>query len=82
MIITSHAIERYQERVANVSDDEARLALASPAVRAAALFGCKYVRLATGQRIVVEDGIVKTVLPSENYRKQVRRLGRARFGGE
>lgn len=60
--ITAHAIERFQERVANVSADEARETLTS-LTRQAAAFGAPYVRLGTGQRIVINDGAVITVLP-------------------
>lgn len=63
--ITEHAIERYQERVANVSEADARIALSSPAVTTAADFGAPYVKLGTGQRIVIEGGRVITVLPSD-----------------
>jgi hypothetical protein len=81
--ITIHAIERYRERVpdaAQWSDDQIRAALDSPAVRAAAQIGARYVRLHGGQRIVIQDATVVTVMPSDNYRKQVRRKGLSRFG--
>jgi len=65
--ITAHAIERYRERVADVSVDEARQALLSPAVLQAAEFGAPYVRLGTGQRIVIANGAVVTVLPKDKY---------------
>lgn len=65
MIISAHAVQRYQERVANVSDEQARAALNSPAVNLAANFGAPFVRIATGQRIVIENHVVVTVLPSD-----------------
>lgn len=66
--ITAHAIQRYQERVANVSDDEARRRIDTVALRSAVQFGAPYVRLATGQRLVIQHGAVVTVLPSEHGR--------------
>jgi len=78
--ITAHAIERYIERVAPVTPDEAHAALDSAAVRCAAEIGARFVRLGTGQRIVLQGHTVVTVMPSENYRKQVRRRGMGRIG--
>lgn len=60
--VTKHAIERYRERVANVSDDLARIALASPAVAAAIRIGAHYVKLGSGHRIVLDRNRVATVL--------------------
>lgn len=65
--VTAHAIERYQERVANLSDEAVIEAILSPAVVKAATFGAPFVRLATGQRIVIEDSVVVTVLPSDHW---------------
>jgi len=78
--ITQHAIERYIERVAPVTPDEAREALDCPAVRTAAQIGARFVRLHGGQRIVLQGCTVVTVMPAENYRKQVRRRGMGRYG--
>lgn len=70
--VTHHAIERYQERIdPDAPHDEARAALDTPATRAAAEFGAQFVRLASGHRIVVQDNTVVTVMPADNYRKQV-----------
>ena len=80
--VTAHAIERYRERVTDGTDDQIRAAIDCPAVRAAAQIGACYVRLHGGQRIVLKDYTVVTVMPSDNYRKQVRRhkLPRYRSG--
>lgn len=64
--VTSHAIARYRERVRNVSIDVARAALSIAAVQKAAEIGAPFVKLGTGQRIVIERNVVVTVLPS-NY---------------
>lgn len=74
-VITAHAIERFQERVANLPDAEARQALldlAGPALQ----FGAPFVRLGTGQRIVIANGRVVTVLPKETYLSSLRRRPR------
>jgi hypothetical protein len=78
--ITHHAIQRYIARVdPSASPDTARAALDTPATRAAAQFGATFVRLATGHRIVVQDFTVVTVMPADNYRKQVCRHGLPRY---
>ena len=64
LTITSHAINRAMERLPNVrSEGEAIAALDTIAVRRAAEFGARYVRLPTGQRVVLEGGTITTVLP-------------------
>ena len=63
--VTAHAIHRYQERVCACSDDDARTALTSPAIRTAAEFGAAAVKLGTGQRVLIRDHSVITILPSE-----------------
>lgn len=78
--VTTHAIERFLERVAAVTWEEAEIALSSPVVVLAAKFGARFVRLPTGQRIVIEQGKVVTVLPTDNYRSQVARVGKGRYG--
>lgn len=78
--VSSHAIERYQERIANVSDDEARAALSTRAIQLAASFGARFVRLATGHRVAIADNTVTTVLPPMHHKRQVHRVGLGRFG--
>ncbi|KPH67546.1 hypothetical protein [Novosphingobium sp. ST904] len=78
--VSGHAIQRYQERVANVSADEARAALSTPVIQAAANFGARFVRLGTGHRVCIQNHVVLSVLPAEHYRRQVRRYGLGRYG--
>lgn len=61
--ITDHAIQRYQERIADVPAAEACRLMDTAAVRSAAQFGAPYVRLPTGQRLVIHEGKIITVLP-------------------
>jgi hypothetical protein len=80
--VTRHAADRYLERVnGGLTLAEAIEALSSPVIVKAADFGASYVRLAAGQRVVLEGHTVTTVLPAENYRRQVARQGVGRFGG-
>ena len=68
VIPSNHAIERYQERVSPVSREDAKRALTSPQIEAAAKFGAKYVKLGNGCRVSLEEKgsvtIVVTVLPT------------------
>lgn len=63
--VTRHAIERYRERVADVSDERAVEALTSRAIELADDFGAPVVRLGGGQRVVLKNHSVITVLPAE-----------------
>lgn len=67
-IITSHAIQRYQERVANIPEAQIIERLNCAAVRAAISFGAPYVRLPSKHHIVIQDGKVVTVLPPDTAR--------------
>lgn len=78
--VTHHAIERYQERVSPVSEDEARAALSTRAIRIAAEFGAEYVRLGTGHRAVIKNGTIVTVQPVQHYQRMIHRRGLGRFG--
>lgn len=84
LIASKHAIERYQERVADLPAATIRAILTAPSVQVAAMFGAKFVRIASGHRLVLgNDGygpIVVTILPAEHFRKQVLRQGLGRFG--
>ena len=62
MHVTFHAVQRYQERVENVTEDAARARLSCPAIVTAAKFGAPIVRLGSGHRVVIKDGSVVTVL--------------------
>lgn len=61
--VTNHAIERYQQRVANVSVAEAIAALSGPAFQIAHKIGRGAVRLPSGHRAICLNGVVTTVLP-------------------
>jgi phosphate uptake regulator len=61
--ISAHAAQRYIERVADVSVEQARAALSCRAVVTACAFGAPFVRLASGHRVVISGMDVVTVLP-------------------
>lgn len=65
--ITTHAVHRYQERVANLPDADVRAALSVAAVELASDIGAPFVKLGTGQHVVVRDGTVITVLPKDKH---------------
>ncbi len=64
-VITHHAILRYQQRVEPVCEDMVRERLSVPAFDTAIAFGAKYVILSGGQRAVIEEGTIVTILPKE-----------------
>lgn len=78
--VSNHAVLRYQQRVAPVSMEQARAALSSTAIQRAAEFGATYVRLGTGQRVVIQGSTVVTVQPADHYARQIKRRGLGRYG--
>lgn len=82
LLVTDHAVQRFQQRVRPCTDQEARNALSTPAVQAAALFGAQFVRLATGHRIALKGHVVMTVLPPDHFKRQVFRQGLPRFASQ
>ncbi len=67
VFLTQHAIRRYRERVADVPPAEIWRALDCPAVRLAIEFGARFVKLAGGQRVVLQENRVVTVLPADHF---------------
>lgn len=68
MIVTTHAVARWCERVdPRATADQARHAMlaCARAVDAAAAFGCPTVRLGSGARLILEGETVVTVLGPE-----------------
>ncbi len=77
VFLTRHAIQRYRERVADVPAADIWRALDIPAVRIAIEFGARFVRLSGGQRIVLEQNRIVTILSSDRCRGSLaRRLDR------
>lgn len=75
--LTRHAIQRYRERVADLPAAEIWRALDIPAVRIAIDFGARFVRLSGGQRVVLRENRVVTILPHDRCRGSLaRRLDR------
>lgn len=61
--ISRHAMARYRERVADVSDEKIIAALSGKAFQVLSLLGHGAVRMACGARAIVQDGTVVTVSP-------------------
>ena len=70
-IVTTHAAQRYVERVEPVSIDEARakLTAAAKVVNGAARFGATTVIMGNGARLVLKGDVVATVLPKRCHRR-------------
>lgn len=68
--ITKHAVDRYQERAFNIPEDEVRSILSTPFILCAARFGNCEVRLPTGHKAVIIDGVVVTVLPYHRFKRR------------
>lgn len=68
--ITAHAIMRFQERVANLPDDEVRAFLLRPSILIAANLGTCDVILPSGHRVVVSDNTVITICPKRTRRRR------------
>jgi len=62
--IAQHAIMRYQERVENLPEEKIIEILSRPIFEKAVKFGAPFVKLAHGQRAVIENGAIVTILPS------------------
>ena len=73
VFLTRHAIQRYRERVADVPAVEIWRALDCPAVRIAIDFGARFVRLSGGQRVVLEENRIVTILPRDRARGSLAR---------
>lgn len=81
--VARHAIDRYRERVADIPEDEARTQIVRAVENARAIeFGAPYVKLGTGQHIVIENGVIVTVLPKDqalfafSFKAHIRRIAR------
>lgn len=67
MIVSSHAISRYRERVEPVDHETARQRIVDAVTRTKAIeTGAPFVKLARGQRIVLNGERIITVLPSDH----------------
>ncbi|WP_375194661.1 hypothetical protein [Sphingobium sp.] len=60
--ISDHAVIRYLERVKGVDIAALRAEMRSPALAVADEFGCKVVIGKNGERMIIQNGVVVTVL--------------------
>lgn len=77
--LTRHAIQRYRERVADVPPAAIWAALDCPAVRLAIEFGARFVKLSGGQRVVIQENRIITILPRDHYTGSLDRRRDAQF---
>lgn len=82
VFLTRHAIQRYRERVADVPAAAIWAALDIPAVRIAIDFGARFVRLPGGQRVVLKENRVVTILPRDRCRGSLDRRHDKEIDGE
>lgn len=67
--VTDHAIVRHLERAYGLDVDAIRAEIATPVVQLAEGFGCGTVIGKNGTRVVIEGGVVVTVLPKRYGRR-------------
>ena len=74
--VSNHAIQRYRERVEDLSTLKIVAALSGRAFKTALAFQCNAVKLPSGHRAVLSDtGEVVTVLPLGKHVTNCRGLG-------
>ena len=66
-IISDHAVIRYLERVKGINIDAIRAEMDCPALATADEFGCPVVIGKHGDRMVVREGVVVTVIAKAPY---------------
>jgi len=65
--ITDHAVLRYLERVHGIDMVKVRADMQSPALAIANNFGCPVLIGKHGERLVIRDGVVVTVIAKARY---------------
>lgn len=65
LIVTRHAMDRYRESVADLSDHEIFARLSGRAFELAAEIGAPFVKLPSGYRAVIRDATVVTILDAD-----------------
>jgi hypothetical protein len=63
--VSKHAIDRYRERVADLSDREIIRALTCPTIKLAVSLGAPAVKLPAGQHVMISGSTIITVLPKD-----------------
>lgn len=62
VVISDHALVRFLERVKGIDMEIIRAEMQTPAVEKACEFGCPVVIGRHGERLVIRDGVVVTVI--------------------
>jgi hypothetical protein len=70
--ISSHAISRYRERVAALTEAEVRAVLDTPRIAEMIEFGAREIVLGSGHHAVVADGAIVTIRPKPFEKRRER----------
>lgn len=81
VIVSRHAMDRYRERVADLSDHEIFTRLSGPAFVLAVEFGASFVKLPSGHHAVLREETVITVLPPDCSIEALDRFSAPRLAG-
>lgn len=65
--ISDHAVLRYMERVYGVDIDAIRAEMLTPALAQADEFGCPVLIGRHGERLVIREGVVVTVIAKQRH---------------
>ena len=65
LVVTRFAMDRYRERVADLSDHEIFARLSGPVFELAAMIGAPFVKLPSGHRAVIREHTVVTILHAD-----------------
>lgn len=63
--VSRHAMDRYREQVADLSDHEIFAALSGPTFELAVEIGAPFVKLASGHHVVIREATVVTILTAD-----------------
>ncbi|RVT93711.1 hypothetical protein [Sphingomonas crocodyli] len=69
--ISEHAILRYLERVYGIDMEHIRAELSSPVAEMAVRMNAPSIRLRSGHRAMIRDGVVTTILSKPKHRGRV-----------
>lgn len=71
--VTAHVVERYRERIKDLTDEEIWRILDAPIFHRAIALGAIAVRLPCGRRVMIRDGCLTTVVARKTGTKLLAR---------
>lgn len=72
LVVTDHAILRYQDRIDPLSEDEVKRALDTEGMREAVAEGCDYHTLPSGHKAIIAGQRIVTILEPDMRPKKTR----------